>query len=502
MNILQACLDPAVFGTHFRNKDTWASWFAFLAALFGLELTPHQLAVFQRCTNRTEPPTHRASEVWLLCGRRAGKSFTLAVISVFLSCFHDWRPNLGPGERGTIMIIAADRKQARVIMRYVRGILKAVPMLAQLIEAARQESIDQTNRITIEVHTASFRTVRGYTIVAALCDEIAFWTGADSSNPDFEIITALKPAMATIPNAMLLCASSPYARKGSLFEAYDRYFGKDGSTLVWQTDTRTMNPTVSQSFINAEYEKDPVSAAAAYGAEFRIDIESFISRDAGDACVEWGTQERDPVIGTRYTAFVDVSGGGADSFALAVSHKEGDVGVLALVREVKAPLSPEGVIAEFADTLKSYKITKVTGDEYGGEFPREQFRKHGIRYEPRKDPKRAIYLNLLPLLNSGKMRLLGNKRLISQLLGLERNTARGGKDSIDHGRGSHDDVANAAAGALVLCTARRARARTGAIDFAGTGRVTWQPHEDERTRIRVVEITEKEAVEQGLIRWK
>ena len=54
------------------------------------------------------------------------------------------------------------------------------------------------------MHTCSFRTTRGYTVVAACCDELAFWRGEDSSNPDDEIINAIKPAMATIPNAMLL----------------------------------------------------------------------------------------------------------------------------------------------------------------------------------------------------------------------------------------------------------------------------------------------------------
>ena len=51
----------------------------------------------------------------------------LAVVAVFLACFNDWRPYLGPGERGAIMIIAADRKQARVILRYIKGLLQAVP---------------------------------------------------------------------------------------------------------------------------------------------------------------------------------------------------------------------------------------------------------------------------------------------------------------------------------------------------------------------------------------
>ena len=264
-----------------------------------------------------------------------------------------------------------------------------------------------------------------------------------------------------------------------------------------------MNPCVPQSFIDAEYEKDPVSAAAEFGAEFRTDIESYISREAVEACVEWGTHERGPVAGTRYNAFVDVSGGGADSFALALSHKEGETGVLDCLREVKPPLSPEGVIAEFADLLKTYRCTKVVGDRYGGEFPREQFRKHGITYQPSKDPKGSIYLGLLPLINSNKVRLLGNKRLITQLLSLERNTSRGGRDNIDHGRGGHDDIANAAAGALLLATAKKPRARIGTYNCAnGDGRVHWKPDDEQRLRIRTVTITEKEALEQSLIRWK
>ena len=42
----------------------------------------------------------------------------------------------------------------------------------------------------------------------------------------------------------------------------------------------------------------------------------------------------------------------------------------------------------------------------------------------------------------------GGKR--GQLVGLERTTRAGGRDKIDHPRGCHDDVANAAGGALVL----------------------------------------------------
>ena len=175
-----------MFGGFFR-AGTWAVWRVFLAALFALPMTADQLAVYQRHTGRSTPPTASLHEAWLVCGRRGGKSFVLATIAVFLAAFKDWRRNLAPGEVGVIMIIAADRRQARVIMRYCTGLLKAVPMLAKLIEAETRETIELRNRITIEIHTASFRTTRGYTIVAALLDELAYWaTDEASAEPDTE----------------------------------------------------------------------------------------------------------------------------------------------------------------------------------------------------------------------------------------------------------------------------------------------------------------------------
>jgi hypothetical protein len=80
--------------------------------------------------------------------------------------------------------------------------------------------------------------------------------------------------MATIPGAMLLCASSPYARRGVLWEAFRKHFGKPSSVLVWKADTQTMNPTVPLTVIVDAHERDTASVAAEYGAEFRTDVES------------------------------------------------------------------------------------------------------------------------------------------------------------------------------------------------------------------------------------
>ena len=100
--------------------------------------------------------------------------------------------------------------------------------------------------------------------------------------------------------------------------------------------------------------------------------------------------------------------------------------------------------------MRKYRVSMVYGDRYGGEWPREQFSKRGVHYEPAEKPKSELYRDLLPLINSGAVDLLDNERLVQQLVMLERRTARGGKDSIDHPPGAHDDVANAVAGALVM----------------------------------------------------
>lgn len=455
--IIEACADPALFARWFRDPDTWLAWFVFLKALFGLPMSDSDRSLFRQCTGRDVPPAGGVREAWLVVGRRGGKSIVLALIAVFLGCFIDWSPYLAPGERGTVMVIATDKKQARAIYRYAVALLREVPMLKVLISRDTAEAIDLKNGITIEILTASFRTVRGYTLIAALCDEIAFWRSDESSNPDSEIIAAIRPAMATIPGAMLLCASSAYARRGALWTAFRKHFGQDGPVLVWKADTRTMNPTVPQSVIDEAYESDPASAAAEYGAEFRTDVETYIAREVVDAAVVPGRHELLPLPGMKYFAFTDPSGGSSDSMTLSIAHADKDGrAILDAVRERKPPFSPDGVVQDFAELLKIYRITTVAGDRYAGEWPRERFRVHGIQYELAEKPKSDMYRDLLPLLNSGRVEMLDLPRLTSQLCGLERRTARGGKDSIDHPPGgAHDDIANCFAGAVLLAIGGR-----------------------------------------------
>jgi hypothetical protein len=449
---LGRCLnDPNLFANHFRGAS-WAAWRVFLAALFAEATGPDDLNVYRMRTGRTAWPTAPFTEAAVIVGRRGGKSRTLALIAVYLACFRDYAPYLAAGEVATVGILAVDKGQARTIFRFVIGLLKAVPLLEPLIVRRDSETIELSNRVVIEIGVASFRSTRGYSYAAVLCDEVAFWRSDESSlNPDVEILRALRPGLASIQGAMLLMASSPYAKRGELYNAYHRHYGKDDArVLVWKASTQEMNPRVDKRIIEEAYESDPESARAEFGGEFRDDLADYISRETVDAVTMQDRHELPPEPGVTYSAFVDPSGGVSDSLTLAIGHlSRNAVCILDAALEARPPFDPEQAVAQCAALLRRYGVAKIVGDRYAGEWPRARFAEHGIEFEQSARPKSDLYHDLLPLLNARRIELLDHPRLSAQLAGLERRTARSGRDSIDHGPGGHDDLANAVAGVLV-----------------------------------------------------
>ena len=439
-------------------EDHWTAWRSFISAVFCQPFTSEaELEIFQECTQLEAPPDRRPPSVWMPVGRRGGKSRILAAITVHLACCYDWSPYLDPGELGVLPVLAADRRQARTIMGYVKAFLEH-KNLKDLVIQDSAESLQLKGNILIEVVTASYRAVRSRTVIAALCDEIAFWMNADNSlNPDTEIIAALEPAMATIPNALLLGASSPYARRGVLWNNYEKWYGKPGGPLIWQAPTAVMNPTVPQEFLDEKYHEDPLAAAAEYGAEFRKDVDAFISPEALQSAILSEQHEWPPRPGFTYQAFVDPSGGSNDSMTLAIGHIDRNTrkGVLDAIRERRPQFSPDNVAKEFCDLLKLYRVFKIEGDHYGGDWVKERFQKNGVSYVVSDRNKSDIYLEFLPLLNAKRVELLDNHRMRGQFLGLERRTARGGHESIDHPKGGYDDISNVVAGLMVRLLAKK-----------------------------------------------
>ena len=192
-----------------------------------------------------------------------------------------------------------------------------------------------------------------------------------------------------------------------------------------------------------------------------------------------------PAAGVTYRAFVDPSGGSEDAMTLAIAHKTtrpDERVIVDAVREVRPPFSPSAVVDDFAALLKSYRVSKVVGDHYGGEFVKEPFRRHGISYEVCKQPKSDLFRDMLPLLNAGHITLPRHDRLIAQIVGLERRVSRAGRDSIDHAPGAHDDIANAVSGVVAPSLWRRQRLDESLSGTSARTVFPWGPREGRHSR--------------------
>src|SRR3954453_17413034 len=182
--------------------------------------------------------------------------------------------------------------------------------------------VGQTTVAKLEVRPASFRRLRGPTYVAVIADELAFWyVDAAYANPDVEILNAVEPGLATTGGPLIL-ASSPHARRGVLWEMFRRHHGAGGDPLILVAHgaSRTFNPSLPQRVIDRALEKDRARASAEYLAEFRTDIEGFVSLEVVEACVS-GYHELGPRSDVMYRGFIDPSGGSEDSMTLAIAHK-------------------------------------------------------------------------------------------------------------------------------------------------------------------------------------
>ena len=443
-----ALADPNLLGNAFAGPS-WATWRAVLKAAYAEPLTDAELALFRAVAGDRNPPRRRVRELIVVAGRRSGKDSVASAIAT-TAAIADYGPHVRPGERASVLCLAVDRQQARIVHRYIGGYFETVPLLAPLVARETDDGLELTNNVEIVVGTNSYRSVRGRTIACAIFDEAAFWRSEESANPDFETYNAVLPGMVTLPGAILVVITTAYRKSGVAYAKWHAHFGKDDDdVLVVYGPSTAFNPTLPQHVIDAALARDPEAAAAEWLSQWRSDLSDFLDRELVEAAVDPGVAARAPKTGFQHAAFADPSGGRGDSFTCAVAHADGDIAVLDCLYERRAPFDPSTVVAEVAALLRGYRLGEVTGDRYAAEWVVEAFRKEGIAYNQSERDRSAIYLDALPLFTSGRVRLLDNPRLVHQLVHLERRTGRTGKDRVDHGPGGADDVANACAGALV-----------------------------------------------------
>jgi hypothetical protein len=459
ITIIDALHDRQLFGAlpTFKNLQSWSAWVSWLKSVFALPMTAPEFDVYKKCTGRTKQLQHEPGEVFTIVGRRGGKSFISALCAVFIAAFSDFTPYLTTGETATVVVLARDREQARVVFRYVKGIFNAVPVLRQMVVSERADEVELSNGVSVLVKTSDFRGLRGLTVAAAICDELAFWD-SEGISPDSAVLNAIRPSMATIPGAKLLCISTGYAQVGTLYEMHKENFGRDESdVLVWQAETRTMNPGISQAMIEREIAKDPEAARAEWLGLFREDVTAAFPLELLEKNVIPGRSVLPFSPDVVHMAFTDPCGGRRDRWAQSIGHVDGNKIIVDRVDFWKSPLDTAVVTAECSAILKSYRVQQTIGDSYAGAWPEQEFKKaeNGIQYVQADKNKSELYLNLIPLLSSGEVELPDNKMMLDEFRRLERRRGRSGKDTIDHLPSLHDDIANSVAGLAYVLSGER-----------------------------------------------
>ncbi len=466
LSLIEAISSESGLGKYFDDKATWESWIVFFKALSGSgELTGAELALLQSCTGLDSVPGEEIKEAYMICGRRSGKSTICALLAVFYAVWGEWDKFVSKGEQPKIFVVACNKEQAKIIIGYVKAILRLTPFLRSMVKKGLAESVELKNGIEIVVKPASWRSTRGFTVGLLIMEELAYWRfEEESANRDKEIYTAIKPAMTTIKNSLIIGISTPFARQGLLWKKFEKHHGKAGSVLIWTAPTWIMNKAVSEHEIRKENleELGPAEFGAEFEARFREDIEGYLPLEIIDKAIVEGRMFNPPDGEVdEYFAFCDPSEGvhkGGDSMTFCIAHKEFEedtetrLCVLDYLMEARPPFDNKAVIQEMAMICKQYNVYQITQDRHAIGWIAADLEAHDIQVEASDKTKSDIYEYFAVLMNKEEVELLDNPRLKSQLVGLQRMLKSGGLVKIDHYRGGHDDCINAAAGALVLCS--------------------------------------------------
>ncbi len=448
--------DSQLFGMlpAFRTLGSWERWIVFLGALYGLPLDAEQERIFCEHTGRSayRPPEGGYPEAAAIVGVQSGKSRIVSTTAAFAAATATGEPD---GTELFVPLIAQDERSAqRTLLGYVRAPFRRVPLLRSMVTSDRAGVLALSNAHTIATYPCRPEAVRGIRARMVIADELAFYRSSEGYDVSREMLRALRSRVATTGGKVMIL-SSPYAASGALFDLHKAHFGRDDSTtLVWVATSAQMNPTLRADYLARMERDDPEAFRSEFLGEFRAGLTALFDADALDDSVDAAVRERLPEAGVEYVAGADAATGAAngDRFAVSIAHRAGDRAVLDCCRAWSPPFDPAVVIGEAASLVKSYGVTSVEGDRASENFVISAFAAHGVTFRHAEGDTRSRYLEVLPRVNSGAIRLLDQPELLRELRALERRRGTAGRDRVDHPRGGHDDRAASVTVALLAAS--------------------------------------------------
>jgi hypothetical protein len=441
LNIIEFVEHPKLLND--KSLSDWQR--VILKSTYGIALDETELAIYRRGTGRDEYDPTEQEEVTIIAGRRSGKTSKIAATIAVFEAFRDH--GLPPGEEATIMLLAPQIAQAQIAFRSIRNhILKSRILSARVVRQSKDE-ITLDNGIKIGCYPCSYVAVRGITIAAVICDEMAFWPHDETSaNPEQYVLDAVRPGMTTVKRRKLIKISTPFSKNGVLWSEFQRRAGLDFA--VWQAPTSEMNPTISRTVLQREQQRDDRKFRREYLAEFSEDVTSWVDREILESCIVGNRTELPRLPNTRYVAAID-PGFKRSDFALAIAHRSPE-GVIVLDRVAwwrgnkKKPVSFENVCSQVKQHLDDFSLNSLISDQYYAEAIKQELLKYGIFCEIvvfGAQTRAQIFANLRHLAEQHKVELPDVPELCDQLLCLEEIKTDRGLIDIRPSNRMRDDLA-------------------------------------------------------------
>ena len=298
---------------------------ACLKSIYGLPLSPSEMEIYRRGTGCETYDAKEHREATIIAGRQGGKT---SKIEATIACFEAFRDHgLRAGQEAYVMLLAPTIAQARIAFRSIRDYIWGSRLLSKHVISITKDEIKLDNGIIIGCYASTYDGVRGRIIVAAICDEMAFWSHEENAaNPEEEVIAALTPGMITVENAKLIKISTPFGKQGLLWKEFQQRSELDFP--VWQLSSREMNPKISPSKLEREKRRDEEKFRREYLAEFTDSTSGWVGPEILDPCIARGRRQLPRLRDAIYEAALDPASRHND-FALTILHRLPD-GVIVL----------------------------------------------------------------------------------------------------------------------------------------------------------------------------
>ena len=213
-----------------------------LRAIYGLPLDSDQLDLWRLCTGREHYASMGFGEATALAGARSGKDSRIAApIACFEALLGGHDRHLSKGERGIIPLVAQDARASKIAFAYIRDYLTGSSILARSVAEVLTSEITLTNGLSISCFPSTLRSLRGWSIPAAVLDELAFFRFEGAADSDAEIQASIRRGMLAFEETRLVKISTPYMKAG----------------VPWPRRSR---PPLLAGAVDADESVDPVGA--------------------------------------------------------------------------------------------------------------------------------------------------------------------------------------------------------------------------------------------------